>query len=102
MEQACEETSRGSVADPGSIPGISTTQIVTLSLGDIVVLSGYDDRMSATTENLLEEIKSTERALQDAKSPAEASTHIERLRELRLRLASANEALNEGRQVLKD
>ena len=60
--------------------------------------------MSATTENLLEEIKNAEIALAicgaagDAAGAANAATA---LKELRKRLAKANEALTEGRQLLK-
>ena len=61
--------------------------------------------MPATTEHLLEEIKRTERALETDKAEGNqpgVESLTKQLSELRQRLAKANEALTEGRQILKD
>lgn len=61
--------------------------------------------MSASTEQLVEEIKLTEKALEEALTSGVGSTidHVTRaLHELRQRLTKANEALTEGKQILKD
>jgi hypothetical protein len=61
--------------------------------------------MSATTERLLEQIKLTEETLAVAKRDghAEIAEQCESdLDALRRSLASANQALTEGKQLLKD
>jgi len=61
--------------------------------------------MSASTERLLEQIKQTEETLAIAKGDPGAATTVAQcevdLRRLRRALSSANDALTEGKQVLK-
>ena len=60
--------------------------------------------MSATTENLLEEIKRTEIALENDRAEGNQSgvEHLtQKLSGLKQRLLQANEALTESRQILK-
>lgn len=61
--------------------------------------------MSATTERLLEQIKQAEHSLAEARAlgqdPANITTLEVNLTTLRARLSQANEALTEGKQILK-
>jgi len=58
--------------------------------------------MSAATEVLLEEIRNTENELSRAAcNPDEHARLSTKLKELRQRFSACNEALTEGRQILK-
>jgi hypothetical protein len=57
--------------------------------------------MSATTEILYAEIRTVERALNEATSQDEIELLKARLSNLRSQFVRANESLNENRQVLK-
>lgn len=60
--------------------------------------------MSATTELLLKEIEKNEKDLQACKLRGDVETALklsENLKVLKERLTRANEALNEGKQILK-
>ena len=58
--------------------------------------------MSAATENLLEEIRNVENELSRAAcNPTEHVRLSAKLKELRRSLLQANEALTEGKQILK-
>ena len=59
--------------------------------------------MSASTEKLVEQIELTERAITEAESSGRDVRALrDDLKHLRRKLHACNEALNEGRQVLKD
>lgn len=58
--------------------------------------------MSASTELLLEQITQQEDAIRAAaESGHDTKSMCEELKRLRQRLAQANQALNEGKQILK-
>jgi hypothetical protein len=60
--------------------------------------------MSARTEKLVEEIRNTERALVECEREGNAAgaAHLKTvLRELQRQLNTSNEALTEGKQILK-
>ena len=58
--------------------------------------------MSATTELLLEQIRQQEDAIRAAaESGHDTKSMREELQALKSRLAKANQALNEGKQILK-
>lgn len=58
--------------------------------------------MSATTELLLEQIRQQEDAIRAAaESGHDTKSMREELKQLKTRLAAANQALNEGKQILK-
>lgn len=64
----------------------------------------YVKHMSATTEKLLEQIELTTASLEECRKVGdkEAAQHLESvLADFKKRLSQANEALNEGKQVLK-
>ena len=59
--------------------------------------------MSATTENLLEEIRNVENELSRAACNIDEHERLSaKLKELRLRFSKCSEALTEVKQVLKD
>lgn len=58
--------------------------------------------MSASTEKLLEQIHTTRQAIATRKASGQDASELESyLAELNERFTSANNALNEGKQVLK-
>lgn len=83
--------------DGGSTPPTSTQRLLYNSL-----VSLWRNYMSASSEKLLEQIHDLERRIQIAESSGgDASLLKEQLTDLSIRFSVANQALNEGKAVLK-